>query len=193
MDKPEISVKSARTRLLLIVAMVGLPMLSAWFLYRQAPELITVERTNQGELIMPPLDFGMLASNGRDVLAGRWGLLMAGTGHCDKICIQMLYECRQVHAALGKDIDRVQRFYLLADGEPDPAFAEILSGEYPHLKIISLDTRRLEDTFGPAWANDYKVYIVDPLGNIMMVYTMDKLGKPMLKDLKHLLKASRIG
>jgi hypothetical protein len=98
-----------------------------------------------------------------------------------------------VHAALGKDIDRLQRFYLLADGSPDPELTDLISREYPHLKVLSVDADSLDDTFGTAWATEHKVYIVDPLGNIMMVYTMNKLGKPLLKDLKHLLKASRIG
>jgi hypothetical protein len=152
-----------------------------------------VDRTKQGELIMPPLQFEALADDSGEILAGRWGLLVTGNGHCDANCIQILYQCRQVHAALGKNIDRLQRFYLLADGSPDPEFADLISREYPRLKVLSLNNRSLEDTFGMSWATDHKVYIVDPLGNIMMVYSMDKLGKPMLMDLKHLLKASRIG
>ncbi len=192
MSEQGIKVKSGRTRLLLIIAMVGLPMLSAWFLYRQAPELITTQRTNQGELIIPPLQFKDLAGDEEDILTGRWGLLVPGSGHCDENCTQVLYYCRQVHVALGKDNDRMQRFYL-ADADPDPALTDLISREHPHLKILRVDTGNLESTFGAAWSTSNKVYLVDPLGNIMMVYTMDKLGKPMLMDLKLLLKASGIG
>jgi hypothetical protein len=34
---------------------------------------------------------------------------------------------------------------------------------------------------------------VDPLGNIMMYYSKDFVGKELLKDLKKLLRTSNIG
>ena len=37
------------------------------------------------------------------------------------------------------------------------------------------------------------IYLVDPLGNIMMYYAKDFVGKQLLKDLKKLLKNSNIG
>jgi len=37
------------------------------------------------------------------------------------------------------------------------------------------------------------IYLIDPNGNLMMRYTPDQLPKPLFKDLKHLLKVSRIG
>jgi hypothetical protein len=35
--------------------------------------------------------------------------------------------------------------------------------------------------------------LMDPNHNVMMLYSLDKAGKPMLRDLKHLLKISNIG
>ena len=37
------------------------------------------------------------------------------------------------------------------------------------------------------------VYIVDPLGNVVLRYSHEQVGKPLLDDLKHLLKVSQIG
>jgi len=37
------------------------------------------------------------------------------------------------------------------------------------------------------------LFLVDPNGNVMMYFTLEKAGKPMLGDLKHLLKLSNIG
>jgi len=37
------------------------------------------------------------------------------------------------------------------------------------------------------------IYLVDPLGNLMMRFPPDLEPKSLLKDLKHLLKVSRIG
>jgi hypothetical protein len=192
-DISELKVRSARLKFLLIVSLVGFPMLSAWFLYYQAPGLITLDRTNMGELIAPPLQFGELMSDSDDVLAGKWGLLIPGTGHCNEDCMETLYYCRQVHAALGKNIQRVNRFYMVADTHLDTELEELISNEYTQMKVLHLERNRLQSVFGPNWDRDTRVYIVDPLGNIMMVYTREQLGKPMLKDLKHLLKASNLG
>lgn len=37
------------------------------------------------------------------------------------------------------------------------------------------------------------VWIVDPLGNLVLQYPESQIGKPILEDLKHLLRISRIG
>jgi len=37
------------------------------------------------------------------------------------------------------------------------------------------------------------IYLIDPLGNIMMRFPSDLEPGKVLKDLKHLLKVSRIG
>jgi hypothetical protein len=37
------------------------------------------------------------------------------------------------------------------------------------------------------------LYLVDPLGNIMMYYSTAFVGKELLKDLKKLLRNSNIG
>ena len=37
------------------------------------------------------------------------------------------------------------------------------------------------------------VYLVDPIGNLVFRYPLDTLGKPVLSDLKRLLKVSQIG
>ena len=107
--------------------------------------------------------------------------------------METLYYCRQVHAALGKNIQRVNRFYMVADTHLDTELEELISNEYTQMKVLHLERNRLQSVFGPNWDRDTRVYIVDPLGNIMMVYTREQLGKPMLKDLKHLLKASNLG
>jgi KaiC/GvpD/RAD55 family RecA-like ATPase len=39
----------------------------------------------------------------------------------------------------------------------------------------------------------HQVYVIDPLGNLMMWYSKDATSKGMKKDLKRLLKVSKIG
>ena len=37
------------------------------------------------------------------------------------------------------------------------------------------------------------IYLIDPFGNLMMRFSPELSPKSMLKDVKHLLKVSRIG
>ena len=39
----------------------------------------------------------------------------------------------------------------------------------------------------------HQIYLIDPLGNVMMSYPKDATAKGMQKDLKRLLKVSKIG
>lgn len=184
---------SPRIKLLAIIALVVFPILLAWLMYLYGGNLVTVNRTNNGELILPPKDFARLSVDSVAILDGKWALLIPGSIDCDRTCQQLLYYTRQVHIALGKDADRLQRIYISAAGDLNQEFEALLADEYPLLKVLYRDGNIIAEIFGADWKKIPKVYVVDPLGNIMMVYTADLLGKPMLKDLKHLLKVSNIG
>jgi cytochrome oxidase Cu insertion factor (SCO1/SenC/PrrC family) len=41
--------------------------------------------------------------------------------------------------------------------------------------------------------NSHRIYLVDPLGNVMMSYAPDAKPKGMLEDMKRLLRLSSIG
>ncbi|MGB0691890.1 MAG: hypothetical protein ACPGPD_04220, partial [Pseudomonadales bacterium] len=58
------------------------------------------------------------------------------------------------------------------------------------------DLKVIEGNLGPLTAVSAAsplLFLVDPNGNVMMYFTLEKAGKPMLGDLKHLLKLSNIG
>ena len=40
---------------------------------------------------------------------------------------------------------------------------------------------------------DYHVFLVDPMGQLILAYPAAKVDKPLLLDLKHLMKVSNIG
>ena len=111
---------------------------------------------------------------------------------CDADCQQRFYFVRQVNIALGKNSDRVQRI-IVADSKTSLAAIE---QEYPEL--IRVDSsmaqfrKALESAVSKPVSGNY-IYLMDPNGNIMMFYTLEQAGKPMLKDIKHLLKISNIG
>ncbi len=76
-------------------------------------------RTNKGELLSPPASFADLhLKQGEQVFAaamteGLWRVVVFGSTQCQEAqCVDSLYKTRQVHIALGKDADRVTRFYV---------------------------------------------------------------------------------
>jgi hypothetical protein len=128
-------------------------------------------------------------------LKGKWTLLYLGAGSCSAGCRTDLYNTRQVRAALGSDRERVQRVFLAEGACCD---VEWLHAQQPDLITVQADsgaaalTAILEHAgHSPAAAD--RVYLIDPLGNLMMCYAVDARPKGMLEDLKKLLRLSHVG
>lgn len=166
-------------------------------------------RVNAGDLIEPPRPLPSLAlplqSSGEtdsDFLRRKWTLLYVQQGPCAERCRTSLYETRQVRLALDRDMDRVQRV-LVADGEC--CDFQFLHEQHPDLiavrtspaaaPLLALLPRRGagNENGGDGDANAQRIYLIDPLGNLMMSYAPDAKPKGMLEDLKRLLRLSHIG
>jgi len=177
-------------------------------------------RVNYGELVRPPVPLPDLAlpraaEPGPDAaggagnagtasqpavtspgfLKGKWTLLYLGAGGCSAGCRTDLYNTRQVRAALGADRERVQRVFLAEGACCD---IEWLHAQQPDLITVQASaaaaplTTILEHA-GPSPAAIDRVYLIDPLGNLMMCYAADARPKGMLEDLKKLLRLSHVG
>jgi hypothetical protein len=133
--------------------------------------------SNYGELIPPrvvPLN----------EFRGKWVLVTFDAAACDAHCERKLYIMRQVRRAQGKDMDRIERLWVLTDaGKPR---ADVL--------MASEGTRisRNEHFDFPGNTADH-IYLVDPLGNLMMRFPRDPDPSRVIKDLQRLLKVSRFG
>ena len=143
---------------------------------------------NRGQLIIPPMDAAgveleALTGGGMHRFADRWTLLHTVEGTCDTSCLRRLYDTRQVRLAVGRDIDRVQRYLLVTDAH---ALADVDQAQHPDLVVLRAPS---EDVLSA----EVGVRIVDPLGNIMMRYDPAQPADDMLKDLKRLLKLSTVG
>ena len=159
--------------------------------------------TSRGELIRPavPLEaFSLNTAEGAfelDTVQGIWTLMYLPEGECADTCEQNLYHMRQVRLALNHRMDRVQRAVLMrSEGQLSTRLIE----EHPGLLVASgsaLELQNLIDQVSQAQAdmpvmND-AIYLIDPFGNLMMRFSPELSPKSMLKDVKHLLKVSRIG
>lgn len=176
----------ARNRISL-VALFGIgfvPLIIAWVVFFYFPEMIPNGTTNEGELITPPVQAAEL---GLADEIGKWTLLIPVTADCDVNCKERFYLSRQVNVALGKESERVHR--VMVDLGAETNMVNGLLAEYPNLARVQLSPSIFEAKLGRSDV----ILLMDPIGNIFMVYPQEKAGKPMLKDIKHLLKYSNIG
>ncbi len=188
----------SRVIFLAILAVFFGPMLAAYLMFvnfKWTPD----GYTNHGELIQPvrPLIHVSLRDDaaqvfGEDFWRHKWTLVYVGGGQCDLYCETALFKMRQARLSLGRDADRVQRLYLLS-GTVDGRLAGLLSAHEGMVLASPLDASSTEAlaVFGePARG---ALYLVDPMGNLMLRYDDDSTTKGIQKDLKRLLKVSKIG
>jgi cytochrome oxidase Cu insertion factor (SCO1/SenC/PrrC family) len=153
----------------------------------------------KGELVHParPLELaGLRHADGRaasvELFLGKWSLIYIGDGACDGECRTALTYGRQTRIAVGKDMDRVQRVFLTTGNCCDQQYLEAEQPGLITLDASSADARAVLAQF-PA-DRRVSLYIVDPLGNLMMRHDATQvINKDLLSDLKKLLKLSHIG
>jgi hypothetical protein len=98
----------------------------------------------------------------------------------------MLYATRQARTMQGKERDRVVRVWLVVG---DAAPSATLLAQHPGLVVARVPATALARLPGGA----SPVYLVDPLGNLVLSYPDDPDIRGIAGDLTRLLKASRIG
>lgn len=191
---------SGRGALIGLAALFFIPLMGAFWLY-YAGGWRPAGSTNHGELISParPLaqnDFVTLGGSAakEDLFRGKWTLLYIDDGRCDDTCRQALWTIRQTRLLLAEDMDRVQRVFIAESNCCDSAF---LTTEHP-----GLETLQLQGDKAQAWLDQFPrdaagvtpyIFIVDPLGNLMMRFDSRQNPKGLLQDLEKLLKLSHIG
>lgn len=185
-----------RLYLLFIVACFAVPLAAAGWLAGHWTPGNTVQH---GELLHParPLDLRLTSLDGRlTALQGHWMLLYTGSASgCDARCHTALYDLRQVRLALGREMGRVETVLLL-DGSPNAALRQWLADEHATM-TVGVDEaglqRRLKEAFARTDATGDWIYLIDPLGNLLMRYPVAVEPHGVLNDLQRLLKWSRIG
>jgi len=185
-----------RLKLLAILLVCAAPVIASYLAYYVMPPL---GRTNFGDLVEPqrPVpDLRLSAPDGAafkfESLRGRWVLLQFDSGQCDAACLDKLYALRQQRTMTGKDRERIERVWLIGDAAALPA---ALAQDYAGTIALRADPAELGAVF-PVEAGrrlqDY-LYVIDPLGNLMMRFPATGEPARIRKDLGRLLKASRVG
>lgn len=140
-----------------------------------------------------PSGAGMASASGVapfqwEALKGKWVLVSVDSGNCNAYCQRKLLYLRQVRLAQGKEADRVERAWLITD---DAKPAAGIVDEYQGTWLIRAAGGAALKLFPAQQAPADHIYIIDPLGNLMMRFPRDADPRKMLKDLARLLRHSK--
>ena len=198
------AVRRGRRQLVLLAALFFVPLAIAFWMYYGPTGWRPSGDASKGDLIDPARPLAALAlttADGTqtqpDFLRGKWSMVYVGDGLCDDRCRKALYLTRQSRIALNKDMDRVQRVFLVTGRCCDRSF---LAQEHPDLVVARVDDDASAALLGPfptyggvPLADAGRIFIVDPLGNLLMSYAPTAPDKALLTDMKKLLRLSHIG
>lgn len=182
-----------RAKFLLLVGLFVVPVVAAYLAYYGwRPS----GHTNYGDLIpVTPLKHtaGATLDGTRfdlQSLRGKWLMVHVGPAACDAACARQLYYMRQTRIAQGKAQSRIERVWAVSDGG---TVDQALLREHAGLHVWRPADAAFVAQFPAPGARAEHIYLVDPLGNLMLRFPADPEPKRVMKDLKLLLKASQIG
>jgi hypothetical protein len=128
-------------------------------------------------------------------LQGKWRLIaIADMNSCNQACELELIEMRQIKLSMGEDLQRLKNTLLLIE----PMTAE---NQQKYLKAFPLFDilenadeiiSQVQAAFSLENARD-GVFLIDPLGNIVMRYPLGSGPKGKSKDLHRLFKYNQLG
>jgi hypothetical protein len=103
-----------------------------------------------------------------------------------------MLEMRQLRLMQGKEMERIERVWLITDDKP---LDTVLMKEFDGTSML-----RVQADLARAWlpveagsAMENHLYLIDPLGHLMMRFPKDPDPSKVKKDLSKLLRASAIG
>ncbi|MEO8013244.1 hypothetical protein [Polaromonas sp.] len=188
--------RSGRWKMILVLLVCASPVVASYFMYYVVrPE----GRRNFGDLISPQRPLPPLATktlDGKDgeltALKNQWLLLSVAGGACDMRCEQNLYFQRQLRESLGREKERLDRVWLVDD---DIAVRPALLPALAAATVLRVPPGALAQWLEPAPGKRLEdhLYLVDPLGNLMMRFPADmdaEAGAKAKRDLDRLLRAS---
>jgi hypothetical protein len=188
--------RTGRWKMLVVMLVCAAPVIASYFTYYVLrPE----GRRNYGELIEPQRPMPSITGTtlgGKRValpsLQGQWLLVSVAGGACDAACEKHLYLQRQLREGLGRDKERLDWVWLVADNAPVRAELQPALRQATVLRVDGAQLAQwLQPEAGHALAEH--LYVVDPMGHWMMRFpaAQDTSHAPKLrKDLERLMRGS---
>lgn len=197
--------RRSQLKLILLLLVFLLPVIAAYVMYKN-PQWQPAKTKNYGVLYKPAVSINKFTLRTQDDkaftldnLRGKWSLIYIGTGSCDKPCEETLIKARDARWAQGTEATRINYYYLLTVDNFTGDVAKLLKA-YPGLIMLHGNAEqrnelirqfRTNNTVQPG--SDNRLYLVDPIGNIVMHYPYGFRHIGLMEDLKYLLKWSQIG
>lgn len=169
-----------------------LPIAASWWIY-YFTDIGKGEAASFGELIEPPVPLanGLLTGAAEPAaLHGKWSLVFVMSGDCPQSCQARLAELVTLRLSLDRDAGRVQNVIGMK-GAPQTAALQTLLSTYTSPALLLYDYSI--DPVASRHLEPGNIYLVDPLGNLIMKYSEASTADGIIRDLKRLLRYSRIG
>lgn len=186
-----------RWKLFAVIAICASPLIASYLSYYV---IKPTGRTNYGALLdpraypIPALGSATLDGKpvGLDAYKGKWIMLQVNDADCQSPCKKKLYDMRQLRLAQGKEMNRIERVWLITDDKP---LETLVMREYDGTRMLRVkpDALRAWLPVEPGTMVTDHIYMIDPLGNLMMRFPKDADPNKIKKDLGKLLRASSIG
>lgn len=184
--------KANRLKFLLLLTLMCAPVIISYMLYffEYRPE-----SKHYGDLI-PIVKITGKGTNQADNtilrmkdLHGKWVLVTVDSGYCDEVCQNKLYIMRQVRLVQGKEKHRIERLWLINDNVvPDAELIKQYEGTY----FVNAKDSETLGTIETMDVQTKHIYLIDPIGNLMMRFPENADGTKMGHDIKRLLHVSQL-
>jgi hypothetical protein len=163
-----------------------LPIILGTLFFYLNPGYFSQNTVNYGQLISPVIvtEDSDIELEGDAILDGIWTFAYV-TESCDSLCDKAVEDIKTIRTLINMDMRRIQRMLITKDGS-SPA------QEDEELILASINSEELSSKLTSFPKNS--IFLIDPIGNFMLYYNPKDINvKFVLKDLKRLLKYSRIG
>ena len=189
---------SGRIKFLLIVFIFTVPFVISYHLSKDYHAGGELQTSNYGSFINPIVE---LSQSTFDDYSGenlnvnqhltKWSLIYRMPENCSQRCSDEIYLIRQVNIALGKDMNRLERVIVLNQTIPSSEVDDLVI-KYPKAIVVKNNSSTFINEINKI-TDRYVLLLTDPLGNVILGYDEGFEGKKLLKDIKKLLKLSKIG
>jgi len=174
------------------------PLLLAFVLFHTHPDWFKQNTINKGHLIVPPLTIppkAIVTSANKpldtDYFDKKWTLLATLPQKCQQRCQQSISSLKKVIKLTGKNQNRMRIVLLGLSQSHRAELSATIHQNYPDTKLLFSRPNYLGDSSAQS-IKPSQIYIIDPHGNLIMRYSSDVKALAILKDVKRVLKVSRI-
>lgn len=193
--------KKNRRTILLLFSMTIVPFCIAWYM---SSNLSWVGNgTNQGQLITPVVTtetsefvgYDEFSTRNMGELKGHWVLInVLPNGTCNTLCLDSIHNTKQLRLMMSKDISRIRRVALILSDVNESVAKAWWKDDIRLLRSKPSDSlvQKLKK-IRKAGILEGMIFLMDPLGNLMMQYEPGFDPYKVKRDLGKLLRISQIG